>query len=131
MKAATGRRTARRRCRLPVASSNRTTPKAATRIPAISAAMSMRLAICARPVDALESHAWLDPELTEADVGVDCQLRRAGGRATDSRPVAVAPGRRPVEPLGLARTDVGRARHAHVRRDEELRLTYDDPQVNT
>src|SRR3954447_22208417 len=130
IRAAIGPRTAKRKCRVPVASRSSTTPKAAMSAPATSAPMSSRLAIGACPVHALEADAGLDAELTDADVGVNRQLRLPGRRVMNVLPIVARPAGRAIEDLRLPRGDVGRARHAHVRRHEHFRLTDAELQVH-
>src|SRR5689334_22475725 len=120
MNAATGARTTKRRFRAPAASRRSTMPKAAIRIPATRAPMSCGLAIATAFVQALDPDPGLDPELAEADVGVDRQLWLGGRRVMDVEPVVIGATGRALEDLRRPGLDVGRARHAHVRRHQHL-----------
>src|SRR5690349_16546581 len=119
MNAPIGASAANFRCRSPLASRSRTTPKIAISAPATSAVMSSRSAIdagsflCSGVAD-----AGLDPKLPEADVRVDGQLGRAGLWLARLLPIVVGAAAVVLEHLGRAARDVGGARHAHVRRHE-------------
>src|SRR3954454_11249525 len=90
MKATIGASAAKCRLTVSCASSNSTTPNAAIRSPAIRTAVSGFSAIAGLISEhGAVARLRLDPELTEADVGVNDHLRCALRRAAKIRPVMV------------------------------------------
>src|SRR3954465_12651675 len=131
MKARTGASATNFRCRSPLASSSRTTPKIAMSAPATRAAMSSCLAIDAGSfLCSGNANARLDPQLAEADVRVHSQPRRARPGCTGLLPVVVGPAARLVESGCFPPRDVRGARHADVRRDEHLGLAEPELQMH-
>src|SRR3954451_11384459 len=131
MKGPIGASAANLRCRSPLASSSNTTPKIAMSAPATRAAMSSCLAIDAGSfLCSGDSRARLDPQLAEADVGVDGQARCTRLRRTRLLPVVIGTAARVVEDVRGTAGDMRRARHAGVRGAEHLGLASADLQVH-